>query len=457
MLLSGLALAAGLLSPARVLAEDFIRGSVENLSRNQPAAGDDVVVLGMDRAAGSGPPAVARAKTDAQGAFLLPVPGSGTAYLVRVLHQGVSYDLRASAGDNLSIAVFDAQPRVPAISGSIEILRLGTRAAAGQKLLHVSDMYEIRNDSNPPITKAGASTFEVYLPANAKIGSVLAAGPSPRLEGGQEAAQDEIGRMISAKPVAGEPGHYTVNFPLRPGASKFAFNYDLPYQSHTLFETSRQYSVQEFAVMMPWTMRFSSPSSAFHPLTKSQDQYQVEAVTQLKAGRGPQFEVSGYGAPPPFPTKKKEQVQPHSPGLPSSAGNRSADNRSTPTLPVTRPRPGSKSGETPSWWRWPVLAGCLVLACFLVVLARRPQWLNALRRASERLGVPRPASQSPASSVENLKQKLFQLEIDRVRKSISSEEYSSARLALEETVKRAALRASGGRAVGARSPKAGKT
>jgi len=54
----------------------------------------------------------------------------------------------------------------------------------------------------------------MYLPPNAKIDSVLAAAR------GRE-------RDISAALVPGEPGHYAVNFPLRPGATKFAFNYDL--------------------------------------------------------------------------------------------------------------------------------------------------------------------------------------------------------------------------------------
>jgi hypothetical protein len=73
-------------------------------------------------------------------------------------------------------------------------------------------MYEIRNESDPPMTQAGASTFDVYLAANAKIDSVLAASPSSN----QDAAHEKIGLMISAFPVAGEPGHYTVNLPLLP-------------------------------------------------------------------------------------------------------------------------------------------------------------------------------------------------------------------------------------------------
>jgi hypothetical protein len=39
---------------------------------------------------------------------------------------------------------------VTAISGGIEIIRAGTQG----NLLHVSDMVEIKNDSNPPMTRS---------------------------------------------------------------------------------------------------------------------------------------------------------------------------------------------------------------------------------------------------------------------------------------------------------------
>jgi hypothetical protein len=136
-----------------------------------------------------------------RGAFRLHVRHAGKAYLVRVVHEEVSYDQRAFAGDDLSIQVFDAAPRVARVSASIEILRAGTNG----NLLHVSDMYELKNESSPPVTQTGGQTFEVYVPANAKMDSVLAAGPA------------KIGVLIPANPVPGEPGHYTVSFPLRPG------------------------------------------------------------------------------------------------------------------------------------------------------------------------------------------------------------------------------------------------
>jgi len=261
------------------LGANSISGSVRNQSRGEPAVGDNVILIRLD----GGMQEEARAKTDAQGAFTLDAQHPDKQYLVRAIHQGVSYDQSASAGQALAIQVFDAAPQVRGITGTIEILRAGTNG----NLLHVSDMVEIKNASSPPLTQAGERTFEVYLPASARIDSVLAAGPG------------KIGVMISAAPVPGEPGHYTVNFPLLPGATKFAFNYDLPYRGHAAFQTRHAYPLQQMAVMIPPAMKFSSRSPAFEILATGNNRYQVHAANQLKAGEGPEFEVSGSGALPP--------------------------------------------------------------------------------------------------------------------------------------------------------------
>lgn len=279
------------------LGPNNITGSVRNQSRDEPAAGDEVILARLD----AGMQEEARAKTDSQGVFTLNVQHPDEPYLVRVFHQGVSYDQQASAGQALSIQVFDAATHVQGITGTIEILRTGTLG----HLLHVSDMVEIKNESSPPLTQAGERTFEVYLPTNAKIDSVLAAGPG------------KMSVIISAAPVPREPGHYAVNFSLRPGATKFAFNYDLPYRGHAAFQTRHAYPLQQMAVMIPPTMKFSSRSPAFRILPVGNSHYQVQAANQLQAGEGPGFEVSGTGTLPPLGDQDKTQARSQSPAVPN--------------------------------------------------------------------------------------------------------------------------------------------
>jgi hypothetical protein len=274
------------------LAANDIAGVVRNGSSGQLATGDEVILLRLD----GGVKEEARATTDARGAFAFSVQKPAGTYLVRVIHRRVSYEQRCSAGESLSLQVYDAAPRVNGVSGSIEILRAGTNA----NLLHVSDMYEIRNESSPPLTQAGERTFEVYVPAKAQIDSVLAAGP------------EKIGTIISADAVPEEPGHYTVNFPLRPGATKFAFNYDLPYDGHAVFRTRHVYPMEQFAIMIPASMKFTSRSEAFGMLVTGRTEYRVEAANQVQAGEGPGFEISGMGELPPL----REQA--NAPAMPGS-------------------------------------------------------------------------------------------------------------------------------------------
>lgn len=269
-------------------AADSITGVVRDRTDGQPAVGDEVLLLDP----GHGAQEEARAKTDSQGTFNLALHHTGAQYLVRVIHQGVNYDLRAAAGAAISINVYDAASTVQGITGGIEIIRAGTNG----NQLHVSEMVEIRNNSNPPITRSGERTFEVYLPANAKIDSVLAAGP------------ENIGTMISAAPASSGLGHYTVNFPLRPGATKFAFNYDLPYSGHAVFRTRSVYPLQQLAVMIPSSMTFKSPSAAFQVLPVGADRYRVEAAEQVNAGEGPQFEIAGVGALPAMQAPAQAQM-----------------------------------------------------------------------------------------------------------------------------------------------------
>jgi hypothetical protein len=397
------------------MASNTIRGLVRNESRGEPAVGDAVFLVRL----GSPMQEEARAKTDAQGAFALNVQYPGQPYLVRVVHQRVNYEQGASAGDSLSIQVFDASPYVPDITGTIEIFRAGTKG----RILHVSDMYEIKNASSPPVTKAGQHTFEVYLPANAKIDSVLAAGP------------EKIVTMISATPFSGEPGHYSVNFPLRPGASKFAFNYDLPYDAHVSFQTRHAYPLQHFKVMIPSTMKFSSGSPSFETLASADSSYQVKAASQLRAGEGPGFEISGRGAIPHVRDQTKTQARSQPPVFPNSMGF-GPDCTDPPSLLHTSSRLGKTHLQEQSLL-WAGVS-CLFLVGCALILRRVRKMPNAVARGLA-VQATSPTQRSTAS-LDSLKNNLFQLETDRIRGSVSGVEYASARQALEEAVKRAIAR-----------------
>ncbi len=408
-----LALSAGALLlylvPA-ALASNIITGWVRNQSRSQPAVGDDVILFRLH------PKMLeeARAKTDAQGQFALNAPDPDGPYLVRVVHQNVNYDTTVSFGDTLSIPVFDVAAEVAGVKVLVEMLRAGTQG----KLLHVSDMYEVENASSPPMTQSGRHTFEVYVPPNAKLDSVLAAGP------------EKIVTMISPAPVSGEPGHYWVNFPLRPGATKFAFNYDLPYNGYAAFRPHHTYPLQQLVVMVPSTMQFSS-LSRFQTLASGDNNYQVLGIKQLQEGDGPQFELSGMGALPHFRDSANQQARSQAAVVSDSKGPAQGG---APALTHTNAQ--AKSGATTEPPLWPAIGFAIFLVCAGV--ARR---VSKMRRAtvhelSSRDAVP---PQGPTAGLDGLKNDLFRLEVQRLRGSISEDEYASARQALETTVKRALI------------------
>lgn len=327
------------------LADTDIKGAVQNLTRGEPAAGDEVALLRLEH----GMQEQARSETDLQGKFRFHVQDSDKSYVARVIHQGVDYDQEVSPGGTVSINVFDTARAVPDITGTIEILRVGTNGT----LLHVSDMYEIENESRPPLTQAGTRTFEVYLPHGARIDSVLVEGPDKTVE------------MISAAPATDELGHYTVNFPLQPGATKFAFNYDLPYGGRAAFRTRRSYPVQQFAIMIPPTMKFSSPSAVFQLLPTANAAYRVYAANQLRAAEGPPFEIAGTGAPPSIGDQPKSQTGGH------PADSSSPHALARPANPTSLPRIDLSLSQAQTSPQSVVLTGITAILFFVCVLLVR--------------------------------------------------------------------------------------
>lgn len=334
-----------------------------------------------------------------------------------------------------------------AITGTIEIIRAGSVG----KQLHVSDMIEIQNRSAPPRTLAGEHTFDVYLPAHAKISSVIAAGPG------------NVATMIPATPLPGDPGHYSVSFPLQPGATKFAFNYDFPYDGKAVFHIRHAYAVEQLAIMIPPTMHFSSASTGFKTLETGNKNYDVRAIAQLNAGPGPAFEISGSGSLPPSRSSIQPSIQPsirpgeNTAAAPvSSAPVVSTENASAANSePASDRNPSSKASSlpaqirpspTPSWLILGILGLGLTAtsaAAIRVGASKRAALRKMMRTSETRLNKTRSNQiYAPTLLLEGLKEELFQLESAKIRGTISHEEYDLTRSALEETVKRALRRAS---------------
>jgi hypothetical protein len=82
----------------------MITGTVNNGTTHKPAARDDVVLIRL----GQGMEEAARTRTDANGHFSFHLPDSRP-YLIRAIHQGVTYHRMAPPGTtSIELQVFDA-------------------------------------------------------------------------------------------------------------------------------------------------------------------------------------------------------------------------------------------------------------------------------------------------------------------------------------------------------------
>jgi hypothetical protein len=257
-------------------AADTISGRVRNQTTGKAAAGDEVILLRLQ----NGMEEEARARTDAEGAFSLPLFAAEAPRILRVLHQGVNYDQSLSGKGPLEIAVFDAVPRIRELQGTIGIAQVESDG----EMLKVTEMYSIANNSAPPVTQAGPHNFEISIAQKATLDSLMVK------RGG--------GVWVNAVPVPikGQQGRYAVDFPIRPGDTLFKFVYHLPYSEPTRLQVKLPYPIRNFAVMHPPSMSFRpSSAAAFTSPGMTQGLRVEQAVGKPVVRDVAAFEISGIG------------------------------------------------------------------------------------------------------------------------------------------------------------------
>ena len=377
-------------------AADSIHGKVLNQTISRPSAGDEVVLLRM----GNGMEEEARTRTDAEGAFSLPVSGSNAPHVVRVLHKAVNYDQTVSGTAPLEISVYDAVPKIPGLSSNLGIAQVesdGTR-------LKLTEMYSINNVSNPPVTQSGPRNFTISLPPKAVLDSVMVKWATG------------IWVNITPSQAPGSENRYALDFPLRPGNTLFKFIYWLPDEGSTSLRLKLPYPVQNFAVLHPPSMSFkASRPQAFSSPGLVQGMKLEQAVSKPVVGEAPAFEISGSG----------------------TASAPVASGTIFPTQPVAPPGAhlNIAPGQTPSTASAPSTKEIWTLgsafACFLIVMVA-VLW----RRKGASKQRATPSRQNQILTMEALKQELLQLEIDKLRGTITTEQYHSCRQALDLSIKR---------------------
>jgi len=316
------------LNALSMFATDAITGRVVNLTTNRPAAGDKVILLRLE----NGMEEEASTRTDSQGSFVLQPAGADAGHMVRVVHQGVNYDLGVNGKGPLEIAIYDAVSHIGNLEASIGM----AQAESDGQTLKITEMYSIANNSAPPVTQSGPRNFEISIPANSVLDSL-----NVRRGGG-------IWTSLAPTPVKGQQGHYVVDFPMRPGDTLFKFVYHVPYTGPTALRIRPAYPVRNFAVMHPPSMNFRPMrAQAFTNPGEAQGLRVEQVVGSGPVREVPAFELSGIGVASP-------RVSGTAPAInPAAVAARDPEKPAAAALPSAPRQP-----ETALWF---VLSGLAVL------------------------------------------------------------------------------------------------
>ncbi len=322
-----LLLIAGLSLLTSLSAASAIAGKVMNRSRNQPAAGDDVVLYRVDRTMHE----VSRTKSDAHGEFQFE--GSGSAhYLVAVFHQKVSYHTSLLRGpDPVEVSVYDA---VPKLAGVQEASNTLFPRAAGD-LLRVTEFLVVLNQSNPPRTLSAQQPFIFRLPKGAVLESTAVQPPGT------------LPFLVSAS-GCGAREQYCIAYPIRPGTTKVRAVYHLPYSGNVSITQPLLHPVREVAWVVPESLLFETKTPGILTDRGTQNGLSTYQASSVRAGQSLTFTLSGMDR-----AREKE-----------AAATTIAS--SGPARPVQQTALLSPGKHFPSWT---ILIGALVSAVSLATLA----------------------------------------------------------------------------------------
>ncbi len=417
-----------------------ITGTVTNLTTGKPAAGDTVTLVRLQQ----GMQDAGQTTTDAHGHYTLDVSDAEPMHLVRVTHDKANYFKPVPPGAHtVDVDVYNSAEKVPGVSTEAQVLRIEAQG----RTLHVTENFFVKNVSSPPLTQFGPRAFEIYLPRGAQkiAGAALGPGSMP----------------VQSAPVAlGPPGDYSFVFPIRPGETRFQASFEMPY-SGTLELPARVASpVDNFAIILPKSMRFTSiPAAAFQPIDED-----VKVQTFLSKNLAPKsavaFRIAGTGELPVETAATQGDQNGTQPNAgPEQGGNTDAA-AAAQAAAANNTRPGIGLGvpvDTPDplhkymWWIISLVVVLLAIGAGVSMKQQNaapaaataggnssvPLRATGVAGAAASQGTPRTPAVSGGRLLESLKEEMFALETERIEGRIAREEYDRQKAALETVLKRA--------------------
>jgi hypothetical protein len=405
-----------------------VTGTIHNGTNNKAGAGLEVILIQLQ----GGMQPVATVKSDAQGHFSIDRPeiGSGP-MLLRVPYKGVNYHQPLTPGTStVNIEIFEAtgDQSVAAVSQHDVVVQ-----PSGTSLL-VGEEYTIENQTQPPVAFFKADgTFNFTLPEGAQLNQVSAwsAAGMPVVQGTIDKGKNK----------------YALAFPFRPGKNGVRISYQLAYPSNKVaLKLISPYATPSLFLVAPPTVQISG--AGLNP-GGSQDGYSIYGRDAVPANTALEVSVSGTA---PAPTADSG-----GPGGSGGLGGGPADDSGNPNVNSRAPAAGEAITTFPARLdslKWILVGGFTALfALGIVYLWRRPQVAIAGNGAGafvEAPPAPLAKSSPPAGAadaavasvtrevtggLDELKEKLFRLELRHQAGTITDEEYTRQRAQVEQTLR----------------------
>jgi hypothetical protein len=424
-----------------------LKGTVRNGTNGQPAAGVDVILIQLK----GGMQPVANTKTDPQGHFQFDHPDVGTApMLVRAVYRGVNYHEPVPPGKTTAeVQVFEPTDKAGAFAVAARAVILQPNGAD----LLVGEEYSIENKTQPPMAFFHPNgSFVFALPDGAELSQVSAAGAS-----GMPVVQGTIDKGKNEE---------AIDFPFRPGESNVRVSYKMPYAGNaTKIRISSPYAVARLAVFAPPGITVSGDGFSAAGQEQGFNAYMRESVA---ANTAVVVTVSGTA---PMPAQNSG-ASGGSGGMPPAGGG--GDGSQNPSVNSRADSGGDATTATATAiparldsLKWILVGGfAAIFALGFVYLLRRPQMVTAgavgaaevasvesstskrtakSAAASARVAVGTEAAAAASiaadvdrevrGSLDELKDRLFRLELRRQAGTITDDDYSRERQRVDATLR----------------------
>jgi hypothetical protein len=257
-------------------AAQSIQGSVYNATTGRAEPAHQVILF---TPAGE----QARATTDEYGAFSIRLPKELDARaltILQVVHDGVDYYQPIHLGEKTIAKVYEASNRVGKIKAYLSILQFQSKGTS----LQVTELHAIDNASSPPRTKVSPDNLVLSIPQGAQVSSAVVSMP------------DGSTLQVPLVAIPGRTGLYRLGLPLKPGRTKYAISYEVPYTNKFIFRRQSQYPIGRLGIIIPESMGFRLLSAQPFRMVADQPRTQERIFDHLAANQIFAFEISGTGS-----------------------------------------------------------------------------------------------------------------------------------------------------------------